>query len=101
MKVHEERLIIFKQNVLAEGRNGVIKCTGIAEWKDSNNIVSLHVITNETSPSLKIEVPAESWYGEALDAILERDTLIPQLLGIHPLLDKMISDKLKGGPRNE
>jgi hypothetical protein len=81
------------------GRNGTMRTTGLdVTFFDfgSGEFTSFSPITSKgLAGKCRIEIPAESCPFHALDALIEsQKENLPTLMGIHPLLDKLIAEKL-------
>ena len=79
------------------GRNGVVTTTGIALTEGpGNGEISVHPITSKGNMARGyITIPYNKSPFSAIDKLMERKDLLPLLTGIHPLLDALISQKLK------
>jgi len=79
------------------GRNGVITTTGIALTEGpGNGEISVHPITSKGNMAKgHITFPYNKSPFDAIDCLMERKDLLPLLIGIHPLLDTLIAEKLK------
>jgi len=80
------------------GRNGTMRTIGLeVSYLNFNvRITSLSPITSKGQPGrCRIEIPTEACPFKALDALIESQKKnLPTLMGIHPLLDKLIAEKL-------
>jgi len=93
--------IMFKKGTTTTsyGRNGTLTTTGLEISYLTFNTPCTHLrpITSKgfAASSCIIEIPAEECPFQALDALMNQTKILPTLMGIHPLLDKLIADKLK------
>jgi hypothetical protein len=88
------------------GRNGTIMTTGIEigyhEYRfrgHCTSVTSIRPITSRGNVGrCAIEIPADSCPFRALDALIEKTAPknLPTLMGIHPLLDRLVEAKLSG-----
>ena len=78
-------------------RNGTTTTAGLSFYKDlRNNCTEIYPITSKGNNARgHLTIPNEHWVGNAVEKLLERKELLPLLVGIHPLLDSLISEKLK------
>lgn len=65
-----------------------------------NGTVSLRVITSkgDTSPSVEIDIPETAWFGHALHTLLDmhdKQGTLPTLIGLHPLIDLILEQRMK------
>jgi len=86
-----------------KGRNGLFSSIGYDIAVDNaNDTFELHGVTarNGYSSALRLSVPKDAWVGAALDALLDdlgKRKQLPGCLGLHPLLDLMVADRLQKG----
>lgn len=84
-----------------KGRNGLFSSIGYDIGEDGrNNTVELRGVTarNGLCYSACISVPKQAWVGAALDVLLDdlkKRKQLPGCLGLHPLLDLMVAERLQ------
>ena len=91
--------IYYDSPSYARGRNGGINTSGLSVQSFNGN-VSLRVITSKgtTSPSIEIDIPEKAWFGHALHTLLDmhdKQGTLPTLLGLHPLIDLILEQRMK------
>lgn len=105
----DDHSIIFSKNEECHSlqRNGVSTTIGIDIHSEDDvgsvkGYTRIHAINSKGEVTKGfISIPTNKWYGNVIDKILEDKTLLPLLMGKHPLLDQLIEAKLKGEAKPE
>ena len=98
-----EDFMFNNRTTVSLGRNGVMKTIGVNVWRPGvdehdRKITSLTPINSQGNGGrCHIEIPIESCPYAALEAVMTQKKLLPLLMGLHPLLDTLISQTLSKG----
>jgi hypothetical protein len=91
---------MFPENktTLSIGRNGTMTTIGVEIFQCcslKNAFTEMWPITSKNERGrCKIEIPAEVCPYTALETLMKQKKILPTLMGIHPLLDKLIAETL-------
>jgi len=102
-----KKLIFKARTTTSLGRNGTMVTTGLEiGYYEYNPPHEYYPPTTSIRPITSlgkigrctIEIPADDCPFRALDALIEKTDLknLPTLMGIHPLLDRLVEGKLSG-----
>lgn len=91
-----ENIMFEKDNTtLSNTRNGFIKTIGLSIFTHKGITTLAPINSKGNIAQSSIEIPCNKSPIDALDALLKKKDLLPLLIGIHPLLDTLITEKLR------
>lgn len=87
------------QDIVSVGRNGVIKTSGLVIHEQDDGVVDVRPLNSRgKAGNCSTRFPVDAWHGAALRSLLdhlEGLDMLPTLVGLHPLLDRMVSERLR------